>query len=327
MAQPPATGLRRRRDSSPDGTNGSIASAATDRVVDAVKTVEDKASRTLLILWDELEEWRRDNAFILGGYRRTSNSYAASFASLFHLHNESVNIWSHLLGAVAFSAAGLYLLLSVIGPRVEEAYVDDVVAFACFFAGAFLCLGMSATFHALINHSPAVAKWGNKLDYTGIVFLIVGSYVPALYYGFRCHPHLLELYLSMICILGLGCLAVSWIDRFRSPAWRPYRAMMFVGLGLSGVIPVAHAVVSDGFVALDERMGLRWVLLQGGMYIFGAFLYAVRWPERSFPGKFDIWFSSHQIFHIFVLLAAASHLYGMVIAFDFRHSPSGAAQC
>ncbi|TLD31493.1 hypothetical protein PspLS_02264 [Pyricularia sp. CBS 133598] len=322
MPEPQANGMRRRRDPSEEATT-----TATDKVVETVKAVEDKASQTLLILWDELEDWRRDNAFILGGYRRTSNSYAASLASLLHLHNESVNIWSHLVGAVGFTATGAYFLQAVVRPRVAEAYGGDVLAFACFFAGAFLCLGMSATFHALSNHSPAVAKWGNKLDYTGIVFLIVGSYVPALYYGFRCHPALLELYLSMICILGLGCLAVSWVDHFRSPAWRPYRALMFVGLGLSGVVPVVHAVSEDGFAALDERMGLRWVLLQGGMYIFGAFIYAARWPERSFPGKFDIWCSSHQIFHIFVLLAAASHMYGMIKAFDFRHSPLGSVQC
>jgi adiponectin receptor len=46
----------------------------------------------------------------------------------------------------------------------------------------------------------------------------------------------------------------------------------------------------------------------------------VRFPERKYPGTFDIWGSSHQIFHIFVLLAAASHLYGMTKAFDFHHS-------
>lgn len=194
MPEPPVKGVRRRRDPSADATT------ATDKLVETVKAVEDKASQTLLILWDELEDWRRDNAFILGGYRRTSNSYAASLASLLHLHNESVNIWSHLLGAIGFTATGAYFLQAVVRPRVAEAYGGDVLAFACFFAGAFLCLGMSATFHALSNHSPAVAKWGNKLDYTGIVFLIVGSYVPALYYGFRCHPALLELYLSMVSL-------------------------------------------------------------------------------------------------------------------------------
>jgi predicted membrane channel-forming protein YqfA (hemolysin III family) len=61
-----------------------------------------------------------------------------------------------------------------------------------------VCLGMSATFHTLSNHSDTVAKWGNKLDYTGIVALIVGSYVPALYYGFFCLPNLMTVYLWVV---------------------------------------------------------------------------------------------------------------------------------
>lgn len=58
-----------------------------------------------------------------------------------------------------------------------------------------LCLGLSATFHTIMNHSAEVAKWGNKLDYSGIVFLIVGSYVPALYYALFCLPNLLTVYM------------------------------------------------------------------------------------------------------------------------------------
>ena len=68
---------------------------------------------------------------------------------------------------------------------------------------------------------------------------------------------------------------MSWIDRFRTPAWRPYRAAMFVGLGASGVVPMIQGLQSHGFEAMDERMSLSLVTLQGLIYIFGAFLYAV----------------------------------------------------
>lgn len=53
---------------------------------------------------------------------------------------------------------------------------------------------------------------------------------------------------------------------------------MFVGLGLSGVVPVMHGLKFYGYRELNQRMGLSWVLLQGGLYIFGAFLYAVSTP-------------------------------------------------
>ena len=65
---------------------------------------------------------------------------------------------------------------------------------------------MSATYHAICNHSPDVAKWGNKLDYTGIVCLIMGSYMPAMYYGFYCLPRLLEVYLALVSLLRTAAI-------------------------------------------------------------------------------------------------------------------------
>ena len=95
---------------------------------------------------------------------------------------------------------------------------------------------------------------------------------------------------------------------------------MFVLMGLSAVFPVLHASRLYGFAQLRTMIGLDWLLLQGFLYILGAGIYAARFPERLAPGKFDIWGSSHQIFHVLVVLAAISHLVGLVRAFDYEHS-------
>lgn len=50
---------------------------------------------------------------------------------------------------------------------------------------------------------------------------------------------------------------------------------MFVGLGVSSVLPVCQGIAIYGYHELENRMGLNWVVLQGFLYIFGAFLYAV----------------------------------------------------
>lgn len=291
-------------------------------LVDSAQKVEKTIENTLTVLWHELPSWQQDNHYIYSGYRPASGSFQKSFASLGYLHNETVNIYSHLLGAVTFIISGA-IIYTVLKPRYVSATSADILAFGCFFAGAGLCLGMSGTYHTISNHSQTVAKFGNKLDYVGIVFLITGSFIPSIYYGFYCHPHLQEAYWFMICSLGLGCATVSIFERFRTPAWRPYRAGMFVAMGLSAVFPVLHGVELYGIAEMRDRIGLTWLVLQGFLYILGAGLYAARWPERSSPGSFDIWGSSHQLFHLLVVMAAASHLYGLLKAFDYHHGTLG----
>jgi adiponectin receptor len=171
--------------------------SASGTFVETVKQAEKRVETALLVLWDDLPSWQQDNHYIHSGYRPASGSFSKSFASLGYIHNESVNIYSHLIGAVIFSiVAGV--IYTQIKPRYETASSGDVLAFSCFFLGAALCLGMSATYHAISNHSQHVARFGNKLDYVGIVFLITGSFIPSIYYGFYCQPRLQKTYWTMV---------------------------------------------------------------------------------------------------------------------------------
>ena len=65
----------------------------------------------------------------------------------------------------------------------------------------------------------------------------------------------------------------------------------FIALGLSGVIPALHFVITDGFYQAVNFASLGWLALMAVLYITGAVIYAVRIPERIWPGKFDIWVS------------------------------------
>ncbi|TIA30256.1 HlyIII-domain-containing protein [Aureobasidium pullulans] len=281
---------------------------------DIITKVEREVSNALTVLWSEIDPWQQDNHYIHSGYRPASNSFSRSFASLSYIHNETVNIYTHLLGAVAALICSVYLH-SLIRPRYDRATAEDVIVFGCFFGGAVACLGMSATYHAISNHSPKVSKIGNQLDYVGIVCLIWGSFIPSIFYGFAREPGYIA-----ITLIGIGCATVSILPSFRTPKWRPFRAGMFVAMGLSAVIPVLHGISLFGVEQLQRQMGLSWLVLQGVLYVSGAAIYAARVPERLKPGSFDIWGSSHQIFHVLVLLAAASHFIGLVKSFDYEHS-------
>jgi adiponectin receptor len=122
----------------------------------------------LTVSWKDLPLWQRDNHHIHTGYRPASNSFTRSIASLTYLHNETVNVYSHLLGAALALLSGLHVYGSVLKPRYDEyATAEDVRVFAAFFGGAVVCLGISAGYHLLANHSLWVAGWGNRADYLG----------------------------------------------------------------------------------------------------------------------------------------------------------------
>jgi hypothetical protein len=61
----------------------------------------------------EAPEFLRDNEFIHSGYRINFDSYWKILKSLFVLHNEFVNVWSHILGALFVVLLILYTALYI----------------------------------------------------------------------------------------------------------------------------------------------------------------------------------------------------------------------
>lgn len=278
----------------------------------AFEKAEELARRVWAAGWmvvhhNHLPKWLRDNDFLVKGHRPPMNSYWKCMKSIFRVHTETGNIWTHLLGSIAFTAIAIYF---VTRPS-DEIQWEEKAIFSAFFAGAILCLSFSWLFHTVYCHSETVGRFFNKLDYCGIALLTMGSFVPWLYYSFYCRLIPKVLYLVAIFILGIFCIIVSMWDKFAQPQFRPVRAGLFIALGLSGVIPAMHYVITDGFYDAVYNAALGWLVLMAVLYIVGAVIYAVRIPERIWPGRFDIWCQSHQIFHVFVLVAAFVHYHGI----------------
>jgi len=60
------------------------------------------SSQPFIGTWEEAPQFLRDNEFVKKGYRINFNSVKRIVRSLFMLHNESMNVWSHLLGVLLF---------------------------------------------------------------------------------------------------------------------------------------------------------------------------------------------------------------------------------
>lgn len=167
-----------------------------------------------------LPHWLQDNDFLHRGHRPPLPSFGACFRSIFRIHTETGNIWTHLLGCIMFIGVAAFFLTR---PSFEIQTQEKLI-FSAFFAGAIVCLGCSFAFHTLSCHSEMVGKLFSKLDYCGIALLIMGSFVPWLYYGFYCHYQPKVIYLTVVSILGIASIITSLWDKFASPGLRPVRA-------------------------------------------------------------------------------------------------------
>ena len=53
-----------------------------------------------------------------------------------------------------------------------------------------------------------------------------------------------------------------------------------------------HVAIAEGPGGL-ERFPLLNIIVTCGSYVIGTAFYIARWPEKRWPGKFDVWVSKH----------------------------------
>ncbi|CAD6338904.1 unnamed protein product [Miscanthus lutarioriparius] len=276
--------------------------------------------------------------------------------SLFSWHNETINIWTHLLGLMLFFGLTLVHLgqyfpqvadlighlswpISKVAENVSS-NIGDVLSgaamfiqtnptlvsygaavtsqttrwpFFVFLAGAMFCLLSSTACHLLSCHSHSLNLFLIRLDYTGIAVMIVVSFFPPIYYIFQCEPHWQVVYLSAITVAGVGTVYALMSPRLSAARYRAHRALLFVGMGLSGVVPAVHAAAVNWHEPA-RNVTLAYEGAMAASYLVGTAFYLTRVPERWRPGAFDLAGHSHQIFHALVIAGALAH-YGAAIVF------------
>ncbi|KAL2788778.1 hemolysin-III related-domain-containing protein [Aspergillus keveii] len=158
-----------------------------------------KARRPVLLSFDEMPEWfrRESNQWIHQGYQPISGSAHASFYSWLYIHNETVNIYSHLIPAVLF-LLGEWHIQQYLASRYSGVTTTDFIAFSIFLLTAVTCLLLLAIYHTLLNHSKHVEHLCLRLDMLGVVVFILGDLILGIYILFWCEPLPRNIYWSMV---------------------------------------------------------------------------------------------------------------------------------
>ncbi|OCL09641.1 HlyIII-domain-containing protein [Glonium stellatum] len=273
----------------------------------AVKTALAKARANGFIRFEDLPEPWKINQYVVSGYRFHA-TIPECLISMIRLSNESFNIWSHISGGIFVAAIAFFYY--PLTEQYRQSSTSDVIVAAVFLVSACLCMLCSVMWHTFksIAEREAMHTFAS-VDMIGVTILLTASAMMTEYAAFYCDRPWQMFYISLTCAFGLNGIILPWVPKFRHPdaAWT--RVIFFSCLGLTGVLPVIHIIMTRGWPSM-----LALYRPMGGVVspiIGGAVIYASKFPEVFWPGRFDFLGSSHNLWHIAVLVGIIRGYFAM----------------
>ncbi len=155
--------------------------------------------------------------FIYTGYR-IGFSYKNSLKSIFYFHNETFNIYTHLVSMIFFIYLYLqwninYSLLSNFNDNKNlenssnnennsNTFSLEYYSIQFYFISSIFCFFSSVCFHLWNSHSELIHQKFYCVDLFGIGILLFFSFLPGFLLGFYCRPQW-KLFYSSIIFIGI----------------------------------------------------------------------------------------------------------------------------
>jgi len=197
---------------------------------------------------------------------------------------EPVNGLTHFFAAIV-AAIGLIALV-IIGWKS----VIKEISLSIYGITLILLFAASATYH-MVKAKPRIIESLRKFDHSAIYLLIAGTYTPIcmiMFSGFWKWG-----LLALIWVLAVIGVALEVI-LIKAPRWLRVGVYIMMGWICIAAIGEMLKVMPIG--------ALMWLFAGGVIYTLGAVVYATKKLD-FFPGKFGF----HEVWHIFVILAALAH--------------------
>jgi len=218
-----------------------------------------------------------------------------------HVTDETINTMTHFVG----------LMLSILGATVlvsaaaVQGKVWHIVSFSVYGA-SLVTLFLASTLHHGIHSTPEVEKCLLLFDYIAIFPLIAGTCTP------------FSLILLHDKYSGWAMFGVSWfiaisgmvligILREKAPRWISFT--MYITLGWMAGFTVLFVIHDIGL------SGAAMVAGGGILFTVGGVIFVTEVPN-PYPGYFGF----HEIWHLFVLVACATHwcvMYWWLLPYPF----------
>jgi adiponectin receptor len=256
-----------------------------------------------------------DNIYLKSGYRKLPvASFYRCIISMFTLHNDTCNIWTHFLPGLYFLYATYTTNLELIEWNVP---LEDRIYFSFFSLCSAITMLVSAVYHVFRHRSVHVYHFCLTCDLRGIVLLLCGGNTLCIAMALKSYPHLRSI-IQTINFISFTVLTM-WISTCVKNRLGKQRTIYFALYSMLAAVscitrPVlltlsekSQTLVNNSFYATYfdacydhfSNLLIVYILFGGGLVLF-----ALKFPERYFPYKFDLFGASHQLFHIFVVMGS-----------------------
>ncbi|XP_054471815.1 membrane progestin receptor beta [Anoplopoma fimbria] len=247
--------------------------------------------------------------FILSGYRPVGLPWRCYVLSLFQIHNETLNVWSHLLAAVCVALRFMAFTILRGGGPEGQGFSADVssLPLVLYALSAITYLSCSAVAHLLQSHSELSHYSMFLLDYVGVAVYQYGCAMALFLYSADTawtQSMLGQVFLPAAALLAwFSCATCCYAKlRFRRPYPLHRKLCQVVPMGVAYLLdisPVAHRLATSSWTA-GSALPLHF--LQVVLFLLSAFFFSCPVPERFCPGCYDIVGHGHQLFHVLLSL-------------------------
>lgn len=248
-----------------------------------------------------------ENPYILSGFREyTECSFFECAKSTCHIHNDTMNIWTHLIGAMWAIVQGYYVLT---WPTYSSAHFFDKLVFLFFLFCTCLCFFASSAYHIFRSHSVRMFHVFLVADVGSIALQLFGTITLIAYLELQCYPTLRVWW--MLGMFGWFLVSIISVPYLLKRKMTSTRTFLLTTFSLSALVANATATYLRDFSWNENHTFVFTHLI--ACYCFsgvGLVIRRIKFPEVFSPGSFDIWFGSHQIFHMCVVMGPVSILRG-----------------
>ena len=203
---------------------------------------------------------------------------------MFKKLREPVNSLTHWAGAILALIGLIALLIVGWGTAIK------IISLVIYGLSLIFLFSASATYH-MVQATDKALEIFRKIDHAAIYCLIAGTYTPFCVNAFSGFWQ--WGLLSIIWSLALIGILVK-VCYIRAPRW--LNAGIYLVMGWLCIAAIGQ------MLAVLPVWVMSWLFIGGVIYTFGAVVYITR-IFNFIPGVFGF----HEIWHIFVMLAAAAH--------------------